>query len=97
MKALVAKLLDVLPRGLSYSPSLPLHTSAKATAASTIANPGTITQNWFWHRLAQIFRPGDVVVADPGTSTNGLQDPLFPPSTRFSLLLDRSASSVEVS
>jgi TPP-dependent 2-oxoacid decarboxylase len=33
-----------------------------------------ITQEWFWPRVAGIFRPHDVIVAETGTSYFGLID-----------------------
>ncbi|PSS06588.1 hypothetical protein PHLCEN_2v3646 [Hermanssonia centrifuga] len=43
----------------------------------------TISHSWLWPRVGQFFKPGDVVVAETGTSSFGVLDVPFPDGAIF--------------
>lgn len=47
------------------------------------SNQGPICQNKLWRTLANILRPGDIVLGETGTAGYGLQEMPLPPHTRI--------------
>ena len=71
MKHLLPKLTERLQ---------PLHEGARLVPVPKFLSPvpqednNDITQAWLWPRVAQFFRPKDVIVSETGTSSFGVLD-----------------------
>jgi pyruvate decarboxylase len=73
MKGVLRKLIDRLPR-LEVKPGP--KAIQNLTPESSMDSP--ITHRWFWPRLGQWLREGDIVLTETGTSNYGIFDTRFP-------------------
>ncbi|OAP58918.1 hypothetical protein AYL99_06215 [Fonsecaea erecta] len=75
MKGVLRKVIDRLPK-LNIEPGPTLH--QKEIPKDDNPNDSTITHRWFWPRLGQWLRDGDIVLTETGTSNYGIFDTRFP-------------------
>lgn len=80
IKSLIAALVSSLPE-------TPQHNIPKAVLPpprTPLDKDATdITQSWLWPQIESFLRPGDIIVAETGTSVFGVCDITFPHSVQF--------------
>lgn len=75
MKGVLRKVIDRLPKlNIQPGPAAPQNIVPQDDNASHSA----ITHRWFWPRLGQWLREGDIVLTETGTSNYGIFDTRFP-------------------
>ncbi|OAG38676.1 hypothetical protein AYO21_07182 [Fonsecaea monophora] len=85
MKGVLRRLIDRLPK-LDVQPGPTLQ--QKQIPEDENPNDTAITHRWFWPRLGQWLRDGDIVLTETGTSNYGIFDTRFPPNvTNISQIL----------
>ncbi|EXJ59651.1 pyruvate decarboxylase [Cladophialophora yegresii CBS 114405] len=75
MKGVLRKLIDKLPKLNIQSVPTP---SQKKMPEDGAAGTSAITHSWFWPRLGNWLRDGDVVLTETGTANYGVFDTRFP-------------------
>jgi TPP-dependent 2-oxoacid decarboxylase len=74
----------VTPRPVDALDLRSLHDRSRLSGVHTLPEAsGSIGQLWFWQRLGQLLRPGDVLLADVGTAFGGAMLVPLPPRTTF--------------
>ncbi|KAK0380019.1 pyruvate decarboxylase [Colletotrichum limetticola] len=66
-----------------YNPYPPLHRDSHLPLDTLAGNLGPIYQDKLWRSLANIIRPGDIVLGETGTAGYGVRDIHLPPHTRL--------------
>ncbi|KAF2484230.1 pyruvate decarboxylase isoenzyme [Neohortaea acidophila] len=82
LKAVTKRLIDLADPSKIPHVKNPKHTLPPALPEED-ADSKLITQSWIWHRLADWFRPHDVVFGETGTAAFGLPDATFPADTHW--------------
>jgi len=65
--------VDALCQAVAQRPVLTIQKPAPAQHATQEGqSDAPLTQSWFWRRMERFYRPGDVIVAENGTSLSGV-------------------------
>ncbi|MEZ0350310.1 alpha-keto acid decarboxylase family protein [Mycobacterium sp. pR1184] len=84
MGAALGALAEILTRrGISSPPVTPATDQQPAAAAAAPARDQALTQEMVWDRLCNALTPGNVVLADQGTSFYGMADHRLPKGVTF--------------
>lgn len=79
MRGVLQKLIDTIKPGeLSAQPSPSV---VNEVVKNTDESP-TITQAWFWPRVGEFLKKGDIVVTETGTANFGIWETKFPPDVK---------------
>lgn len=80
MKRLLPKLTERLQHLQPHASNLPV---PRFTSLVPSESNEIISQAWLWPRVGEFFKPGDVIVAETGTSSFGILDVPLPDGAMF--------------
>jgi indolepyruvate decarboxylase len=63
---------DVLDRLIAEVDTRPAEVLPAKPPKTEVLSSSELTQDWFWHRMESFVQPGDVIIAENGTSLSGV-------------------------